>query len=205
MFERFLQSFRVSPAGQAVGRPWSDARLTSAAGYRELAARLAGCSVEDGLYRFHDAASGPSAVRMIAEAFPEFAGPTAPFGYDWLGRQFALAGPQLVLLFEPGTGIALDVPASFASFHEQELVDHHDAALASEFFETWSAANPNALPLARDRCVGYRVPLFLGGSDAIENLEVDDRDVYWSMCAELRRGVSRLTPGSPIRGLEIED
>jgi hypothetical protein len=207
MFERFLAEFALLPPEQVAGDAWDEPRLRAAAGYGELAARFAGCSFDYGLYRLHDATSGPKARASIAQAFPELAQRTVPFGRDWLGRQFALdaareqQGEYLVLLLEPGTGEALEIPMPFAAFHNEELVDYRDAALASEFFAAWSRDPDHAklLPLAGDQCVGYRVPLFLGGRDVVDNLDVIDIDVYWSICGQLRQGTRHLPDGTTIK------
>src|SRR5438128_1135977 len=119
MFERFRAAFRLLPPDQTPGPVWADDRLISANGYAELAGMFAGCSFENGLYRLHDASSGPRAAAQIAEAFPDFATHAVPFGYDWLGRAFAVdlnradGSEPLVLLLEPGTGEALEVPGPF--------------------------------------------------------------------------------------------
>lgn len=183
---------------------WREPRLQEATGYDELAGRFAGCSFRHGLYRLHDASSGPRARALVDEAFPSFSARACPFAFDWLGRQFALdegrktTGEPLVLILEPGTGDTLGVPLSFSAFHDEELVDYHDAALATDFFAAWAQEHPAELPLATDRCVGYRVPLFLGGRDIIDNLEIADIDVYWSFCGRLRRGAKNLPAGASI-------
>lgn len=193
MFERFAASFRVLPEGQVPRPMWRDDRLLTIPGYPELAGRLAGCSFENGVYRLHDAGTAPRAEEWIAEAFPRFASRARPFGFDWLGRQFAAdfdriqGGQALVLLLEPGTGEALEIPFSFASFHDQ-LDELREPALAASFFASWAQANPDQLPLDVTQCVGYKVPLFLGGKDTLENLEVIDLDVYWSLSGQLRGG-----------------
>jgi hypothetical protein len=46
--------------------------------------------------------------------------------------------------------------------------------------------------------VGYGVPLFLGGQDVVDNLELTDLDVYWSVCGQLRCGAMSLPPGTSI-------
>ena len=43
----------------------------------------------------------------------------------------------LVLMLEPGTGEALEIPASFATFHERELIAEPDAVAAFSFFKEW--------------------------------------------------------------------
>ncbi|OLL31498.1 hypothetical protein BTH42_11190 [Burkholderia sp. SRS-W-2-2016] len=64
------------------------------------------------------------------------------------------------------------------SFHDQELVDYEDAALAEAFFGEWiRRGGPGP---SNSQCVGYKRPLLLGGVDAVENLELIDLDVYWT-------------------------
>jgi hypothetical protein len=46
--------------------------------------------------------------------------------------------------------------------------------------------------------VGYKVPLFFGGQDAVENLELADLDIYWSISGQFRRGALNLPPGTSI-------
>ena len=159
MFDEFVSNFSLTPPSQVAGEAWSDSRLTSTAGYSELCSRFAGCTFENGLYRLHDSHSGPHSARLIADAFPDLAARACPFAYDWLGRQFALdadrkeAGESLVLLLEPGTGEALEVPLRFESFHEQ-LYGLREPALAAGFFAEWAKAKPELLPVGRNDCVG---------------------------------------------------
>jgi hypothetical protein len=211
LFERFLDEQALLPPGQVASPMWSEPRLQAATGYNELAGRFAGCSFQNGLYRLHDAFSGPRAQALITEAFPPFAARAYPFAFDWLGRQFALdegrkeAGEPLVLILEPGTGQALEVPLPFSTFHDEELVDYHDAALATDFFAAWAQDHPAELPLPADRCAGYRVPLFLGGKDVVDNLEVVDVEVYWSICGQLRQGTRTLPAGTSINEISSRE
>jgi hypothetical protein len=137
-------------------------------------------------------------------AFPDFAGRVCPFSFDWLGRQFALdakrseGGEALILMMEPGTGQALEIPLSFSLFHEQ-LHELREPALADSFFRRWVESRPDSVPLLPQTCVGYQVPLFLGGRDEIDNLELVDIDVYWSICGQLRLGTRKLPEGTTIQ------
>jgi hypothetical protein len=190
--------------------PWVHPLLAGVEGYPELARDFSGTTFGDGLYRFHDHGSGRRALDFILDAFPEFSNQVCPFGYDWLGRQFAVdsgrieVGQPQVMLLEPGTGDALDIPASFAAFHNEVLTEYPDAALATEFFHAWSSRNASAVPLGRDQCAGYLVPLFLGGKDEVENLAVSDIQVYWSICGQLRHGTRNLPLGATINELTRE-
>lgn len=211
MFERFRSEFAPLRDATQAGSPWRDDRLVRVAGYVEFVDEFGGASFGGGLYRVHDDQTGPRALALVAEAFPEFAARVLPFGYDWLGRQFAAdfgrvaAGQPQVVLLEPGTGEALEIPLSFVAFHDEELTEYADAALAAGFFEDWSAGHGDALPLLRSVCVGYRVPLFLGGLDTVENLELSDLDVYWSICGQLRHATSMLAPGTSVNEVAREE
>jgi hypothetical protein len=178
----------------------------------EFQARFAGVSFNDGLYRLHGAHSGLLAVEAIAAGFPEFASRATPFAFDWLGRHVALdamrpsvAGEPQILVLESGTGDALEVPCDFVAFHEVELVEHADAALAREFFMEWAAANPSVVPIGVEYCVGYRIPLFLGGSDTVDNLELGEARVYWSLMGQLSAGAVEPQEDARIRAVRIRD
>jgi T6SS immunity protein Tdi1, C-terminal len=209
VFDQFAATFRLDTADTGT-ELWDDPRLTAADGYSEFARRFAGRSFNLGLYRVHDTESGPRSADLLREAFPAFASRACPFGYDWLGRQFAVdadrreEGQPLVLLLEPGTGQALEIPLPFRAFHDQ-LGELREAALAAPFFAEWSEKNQTSVPLKRDVCVGYRVPLFLGGTDAVQNLEVVDFGVYWSLAADLLVSTRDQPPGTRITGVSIDE
>ena len=202
MFDSFGQHF--GPDAGMTSTPWREKQLARADGYEEFTDRYAGRSFEGGLYRVHSETSGPRSLEIVSESFPQFSRRACPFAYDWLGRQFALdgardqSGEALILMLEPGTGQALEIPLTFRAFHEK-LDELREPALANHFFTQWSEANPTALPLRLSDCVGYRVPLFLGGKDFVDNLEVIDLEVYWTLTGQLRSGTVRMKPGTSIK------
>ncbi len=199
MLERFRSAFGVelpNPQGR-------DGNIS----VPELQSAWGGLSVGGGLYRIHSVQSASSAKAMLVEAFPEFAARNPDlFGFDWLGRQFALdkgsraQASSRVLLFEPGTGQVLEIPLSLASFLDEELVDFGEAALATSYFESWKDSNPDALRF--DQCVGYRVPLFMGGAD--DNLELSDLEVYWSLTGQLRLALRDVPGGSAVGPVSLD-
>ncbi len=162
---------------------------------------LGGVSLAGGLYRVFappDVQSWTTAGHLGFPALPS----TIVFAADWLGRLFAadterLDGSRMpmVVLLEPGTGEALELPVSVAGLHTSELVAAPEAALAASFYAAWRAASGDEVPLRLDECVGYRVPLFLGGSDEVGNLERTDMDVYWALFGQMREQTS----GLPVR------
>jgi hypothetical protein len=89
-----------------------------------------------------------------------------------------------VLMFDVGAGEALEIPTPFSQFHDSELIEYTDAALASAFFGQWLQAHP--APIQFDQCVGYEAPLFLGGDDDLGNLAMSNLDVYWTLTGQLR-------------------
>ncbi|WP_024288263.1 hypothetical protein [Cellulomonas sp. KRMCY2] len=109
---------------------------------------------------------------------------------DWLGRQFSLDASRAAhddpytVLFDIGAGEVLEIPCAFSAFHDTELVEYTDAALASGFFEQWLRQHPE--PIGFDQCAGYTVPLFLGGADEASNLSLTDLDVSWTLTGRLR-------------------
>ena len=141
--------------------------------------------VDLGVYHPLDGHAAIEVNTLVGEVFSEFAGRIQCFGHDWLGRVFAedSARGGEVLLLEPGTGEALEIPVDREDFLTFELVQQADAAAAYSFYRQWRDAG-NPAP-ETGQCVGYRKPLFLGGADSVENLELSDLSVYWSVAAQL--------------------
>jgi hypothetical protein len=109
----------------------------------------------------------------------------------------------LVLLLDIGAGQVLEIPTDFLQFHTDELVNEPEAALALGFFQAWSKHSKSRL--TENQCVGYRVPLFLGGSDDVRNLEITDADVYWGVLGQLWNQVRDLPPGTRIGRVHLSD
>ena len=178
---------------------------------RPLFEELAAASFGGGLYRVHTPDLARLWTEKVEECFPEFADRVVCFACDWLGRQFALDRERrdgrryLVTLLEPGTGDALEIPATIATLHTDELVQNGDAALALDFYADWREASGDDDYLELYECVGYGVPLFLGGADEVSNLGRIDMYAYWSVAAQLRHGESELPRGTTIHDVEFED
>ena len=180
-----------------------------ATGFSVLFSNLQGNSFGDGLYRLYSLEDTEKWNNIILQAFPEFSNRISVFGYDWLGRQFALDrgrirdGQPQILMFEPGTADVLEIPCSFMDFHEDEIPNYNDACLASRFFKDWMSINPTIL--TDSECVGYKIPLYLGGKDVIDNLEKSDMEVYWTISAQLMRQTKDLPEGAIVNRIEISN
>jgi hypothetical protein len=179
----------------------------SVAGYTDFMSKYSGQSVAGGLYRVHELEKIEIWNEILFEYFAAFRGRFSCFGFDWLGRQFALdkqrllEGEPAVLMFEPGMGEVFEIPATFASFHNDEIINYHKEALASDFFEDWSRLHK--APLGHTECAGYKVPLFFGGQDNVENLELIDMEVYWVLIGQLLDQTREMPPGTRIGNISI--
>jgi len=205
MFNKFMQAYKLD------GEPNANFVMPGKFSWHDLGQmfeKFSGGSFNGGLYRLHSANEIDFWNKLVGEAFPDYEGRFFCFAYDWLGRQFALdkkriqGGEPLVLMFEPGTGQVLEIPVGFVQFHEDELVNYANEALAADFFEKWLASG-NSAP-DRKQSIGYLVPLFLGGTDTLENLKCIDSDVYWSLSAQLLQKVRGLPSGTVVDVVSIK-
>ncbi|MDE5587568.1 MAG: DUF2185 domain-containing protein [Acetatifactor sp.] len=132
----------------------------------------------NGMYRIHDNKDVEKWNEIIRKAFPGVKGSIQVFGYDWLGRNFAVCDKtETVLLFEPGTREVFDTGKTFSEFHNTEIPVDHEVCLMSEYFRKWKEAKDCGI--AHNQCVGYKVSLFSKGKEEIENMEISDMESYW--------------------------
>jgi hypothetical protein len=129
-------------------------------------------------------------------------GRVACFGYDWLGRQF-VKFESGVLRFSAGNLEMTEIPFDLDGFHNDVLLQMQEPALSVEFYKAWLDAGGRAPQYSE--CIGYGRPLFLGGTDWIENLEVIDLDVYWTVSAPLIARARHVGVGGVIGKIEIDD
>lgn len=181
--------------------------IGQSSGLETFFSRYGGATFNDGLYRVITPKVGTLAYEFLKVAFPEFSSSVAPFATDWLGRIFCLdstrheGGEMAVTMFEPGTGEALNIPANLGSFHDEELIDYPDEALAVNAYQEW-IARFGQVPRF-DQCVEYKTLLFLGGTDGIDNMHLSDLDVSWSISAQLIERVRGLPPGTKISRVSL--
>lgn len=165
-----------------------------------------GMQLKDGLFNVFDKDEILYWEDNVAELFPDLKGCFRLFGFDWLGRCF---GADLrkethgqIMMFDPGLVEAYELPCRFVDFVNEEIPERHDMCLESESFYEWKSYTGSIL--SPGHCVGYSVPLFLGGKDDFDNLEVTDMDVYWSINAQLKDAVSGMAEGTVVDKFEIE-
>lgn len=143
-----------------------------------------GCTLLDGMYRLFKKQDVEKWNRIVGRAFPPAMGKVQVFGYDWQGRVFAIfKETDTVLILEPGTGEAFDTEKDFCEFHNVALPADHAFCLQSTTYKEWRQTDNS--DIAHNQCVSYIIPLFLGGKDEIENLELSDMEVYWTIMTPL--------------------
>ncbi|WP_080402664.1 T6SS immunity protein Tdi1 domain-containing protein [Burkholderia ubonensis] len=200
MYERFRSAFVVDD-----GTPVPGKSTNIGFDYRpidEFLRFFGGISFNDGIYRVANSELAHRLTEIVSAAFPVFSGRIVCFAFDWLGRIFAVDSgrsvedERAVVMFEPGTGEALELPCNLMSFHDEELIQYRDAALAENFFLEWKADQKSP---SYFECVGYKRPLFLGGSDSVENLELIDMDVYWSISEQLIQRLRDAPSGTRVK------
>ncbi|SEP36788.1 T6SS immunity protein Tdi1 domain-containing protein [Propionispora vibrioides] len=209
MFEKFCSEFKVNVKNEEPILLSEELEMyfNKSNGAIEFLRQYSGETFKEGLYRIHKTDQIAKWNAIIKSAFPEVSKNIICFSYDWLGRHFAIdfgrldKNEPLILMLEPGTGEALEIPATFMSFHEEELVEYQEAVLATEFFKQWKEQNEGIL--LPNKCIGYKVPLFLGGEDSLVNLEMNDMEVYWEICGQLLNKVRNLPSGTKMEDIII--
>ncbi|MDD5936291.1 MAG: DUF1851 domain-containing protein [Clostridiales bacterium] len=176
MFQKFEEYFKIS--SPVTDRKYSDALMA----FRE---KYQGMDFGEGIYRVFRQEEIEKWKTIISEGYPDFTNKFDPFAYDWLGRCFAmdLRNNSLgnILMFEIGTADVLNIPCNIVEFHNEEIPMYHESCLATSFFAEWKEVTKQVLE--HNKCAGYKIPLFLGGSDEISNLELSDMEVYWFICS----------------------
>ncbi len=180
MFEEFLEFFNVDLVIE-----------TSKDGYNTFISVLGGKMFGDGLFCSFSQSNINKWIEIVTRAYPDFTQKFKLFGYDWLGR---CLGVDLrdetfgnVLKFEIGTNDVLEIPCKLENFLNEEIPLYSDACLAESFFHNW--LNHSQEKLEYGRCVGYKVPLFLGGNDDVDNLENNDMEVYWDILTQVKNSL----------------
>lgn len=169
---------------------------------RALLQEFSGASFNKGIYRIHEINKIRHWTEIATKAFPQFKGVICSFASDWMGRQFALdlrslkGGSPEILLIEPGSGKAYVIPLGIEEFHNQELVNEHEPALGSDLYEDWVSSGEK--PPKKNQCIGFKVPLNLGGDEEIENMEEVDLEVYWDISTQVLNKVRGLPNGTPV-------
>jgi len=166
---------------------------------QSLINQYAGATFDHGLFRIHNQGSFYRWTKLAFEYFKKFDGFALVFGFDWMGRQFALNEPEnsnVILMLDPATAEAFELEASLEEFFNTDLVEGKEDFLEATKFQTINKRAKTDLPF--DHCVGFIKPLFLGGKDEILNLEDSDMEVYWELNRQIYFKTKNLPPGTSV-------
>jgi hypothetical protein len=197
MFEQFFASYQITPTCDEVDalplpNPWSGGPIR---GWDELFTQCPGATFNNGIYRLHTPASLRAAHQLITQCTPSLHGKVFCFGYDWLGRRFALDprrmfdGEPGILLIDLVTRHSYEIDLPFADLHNIEFIEDPNASLEAHVFAEWSYENQLSLPLRRNQLVGYRIPLVLGGQHELANMVVEDMEVSLELDRQIQNAV----------------
>lgn len=170
---------------------------------------LGGCTFDQGLYRIHTYGSSLYWSELVANYFGDYKHKIYCFGFDWFGRHFAIdlqkysTGEDVIYLFDPATGEDLSLNQNLELFHEENLVNQKNDLFAYKRYTQWRKKNKSVLELSQ--CVGFKVPLFLGGQDEISNFEVVDMGVYWEFSYQLFNKTRNLPEGTLIDRISLDE
>lgn len=154
----------------------------------KLLLQYGGSTYEDGLYRIHSLLSSNIWTQITEKCFPNYAGKIKCFSFDWYGRQYAqnIKEENLLYMFDVATFEDFELPTSIEYFHNNLLVETKYDTLLVDEYEDWKEKNPE--PIKFNQCVGFKVPLFLGGAEDLDNLELQDMELYWEIQYKLYNG-----------------
>lgn len=164
-----------------------------------------GCSFNNGLYRIHNPNSSLHWAIIIGNYYPKYKGRIIPFAYDWMGRHFTtdVNRENCILMFDPATGEDFELNENLLLFHNESLVYERESVLAEQLFNKVI----NVLSVSKinyNDCIGYKVPLFLGGSDTLNNYELSNMEVYWEIQCQLYLQIKDLPPGTKIDSIKFK-
>ena len=118
---------------------------------------------------------------VVLELFPNLWTDFKLFGFDWLGRFYATDEKEnIIFVFDPATNEVMDLLCGFSFFVNEILPKSAKDILALKLYKNYLKSNREPV---YSSCVGYKIPLYLGGEDTLENLEIIDLEVYWSISA----------------------
>jgi hypothetical protein len=168
----------------------------------EFLAEFGGRSFNKGLLRTLECDEIGHWAELMSAVFPPFYGRVQPFAYNTTGAIFALNITRvrndipIVTYFDPMLGEAKNVDRTLDQTIEDGFLKSYDRFLGTAFYKDWVKAGGK--PPARHQCIGMKVPLFLGGEDSVDNLELIDMDVYWNFLGQILEQTRDLPDGTKI-------
>ncbi len=160
-----------------------------------------GASFSGGLFRIHTKGSMYIWSQLIDEFFPSYNKQYFLFGYDWMGRHYGISkNPfnEKVYMFDDSTNEVYELEQSMESFFNEDLVDYCDDTLNTSTFSLLENKD-----LTADKCYSFKVPLFLGGTDTIDNYSLIDMMVSWELNYQIVNKIKDFKDGQLINKVKF--
>jgi len=152
----------------------------------DLVRQLGGRSFGKGLFKVFRQEDLKYWTDNMLEVFPGLRNKFSLFGFDWLGRCFAVdEDPQssnngnVIMLVVDDINV-YEIPCSAEQMLNELFSQNPEALLEVTLYDEWLQKNP---PVVYEDCAGPQVPSFLNGSFELSNMARINMDVYWSVTA----------------------
>jgi hypothetical protein len=142
-------------------------------------------SFGSGLFRVVDSNNLEYFKRLVQSCFSELSDDIRVIGFDWLGRIFVSSdtSDSKIYMCDAGSHEILEIPLGIKEFLNNEIPEYPDELFALDFYKEY--ISQGGISPSYDQCIGYKVPLFLGGLDDLSNIEQIDFDVFWTLMTQL--------------------
>ena len=176
MFDNFYKYFNTS-------------NITSSNSIEEFIGNNAGKSFGNGLYHIFNKEDSEKWTKILTDTIPVYKDKVIAFGHDWIGKiYFYNIEDKNVGFLDPFDCKTYSTDIDFIKFHNEEIVTTDGECFAPLYYNAYLEKNNNNY-IKYNRCAGYKVPIFLGGEDAVDNLEDTDLDVNWHMTINLYKTI----------------
>ncbi len=147
-----------------------------------------------GLYRTYGFEDAEKWTKIVINDYPEFEGKIICFASDWEGNQYAqkfINNVSTIVIFEISTGDYFELEQTIEGFHEVDLIDYDDETLHIQKFEK-AMKYLSISQINNKECIAHKISLLLGGEDTLENLEITDMEVNWSLQQQIMDQINKL-------------
>lgn len=174
--------------------------------YETLLEELGGTQFAKGLFTIIDKRAIGEWENRVFGMFPSFKEIVKVFAYDWRGRCFTVGVSNefknCVLIFDPGAAEIHEIPFALLDFLNKVIPGATKECLDSDLFIKWYKKEKG--DLLKSQCVGFKIPMFLGGENTLSNIEISDIDVYWYLMTQIFEQIQDLEEGTTINNFTIE-
>lgn len=170
----------------------------------ELISKEGGTIFENGIFRIHTFESSLHWALLLERYFADNKRNVYPFAFDWMGRHFCINDKNnIIYMFDSAMFEVFTLDRSIDAFFNEDLVEDADDLLNATLFMN-ACQSLQIKELKFDRCIGYKVPLYLGGKDEISNWEILDMEVYWDFMHQIYIQVKDLPDGTKIDKINLK-